>query len=990
MADAIQINFNSPTSVPCIANVDAWPTNWKANWLSPRGFQASPQAAVPEHKGSGVFNFTKPNQCDFDEPDECVNDWVLRIIKTSNKCPPPPSGGVTVTALNGPSIVSSGLRVIAETMNATTGEVLSQAEIGGDGTTSPGPPKIATEPSGNNMVVWQADSDGTTTISGRVLNSQGQPLTPEILIASGTTSVPGHPSVTALSNGDFLVVWSGSDDNRYGPWIRMQKFDRWGTPLTPPKLVVNCDFVPGDFPQAAAVGTGGYAIAWEMADSGGIYVLQTDAAGNRGEARFAQGSGATPVLENLDSGDVNAVLSYGLYSDDGYLGSGNVSVVTQPSSCSPPLAVNDAFTTDNDKPLTIGIQELLSNDAPGVSLSQISTKCPLAADGSYCTYAPPAGFTGTDSFTYSVRDPENNTGSATVSINVRDTRPHAVFTVSCTNRTCTVHTTSNGTYPITRYLWNWGDGTPVIEPTTPYPWADQTHMYALSGRYTITHTVYDTVGQTGTLALEILANTKPVAVADTATTDRDVPVTIPILANDSDADGDALTPYSVTLSQPGAAYQAVPYGQSWAIRFTPPDSFVGTSNLTYMAADRWGGVSSVTPVTVTVRQWTVIVDALGEQFYTPQNTSLRIPLGTLLANDYSDNGVLSIVSYDTSILMGTLDCTTETTACTYRPPINAAGYTLFKYKACDSVGHCDTATVRIYVAFRGNPPTAADDYFSTTRNTPKTFTIQDLVANDYDADGDTLSISGFGARGFGSLACSTPIYKCTYTPNVGFVGTDRFQYTATDVMNPAVIAYINVLTLPPVTPTFDAREDVRVTGTNVQMYISYAGLTANDYAPSGGPVSVTSVDTTGMLGTLTCDSYGCTYKPWSGYQGTTQFKYTASDGHGATDTAIVKVRVGGTNISPVAIADSFSTPKNTGLRFSSFELLRNDYDADNEPLAALVYSGTTAKGTLSCDAWGYWCTYTPFTNVTGADTFTYSLTDGAAYAGSTFTINIQP
>jgi hypothetical protein len=92
----------------------------------------------------------------------------------------------------------------------------------------------------------------------------------------------------------------------------------------------------------------------------------------------------------------------------------------------------------------------------------------------------------------------------------------------------------------------------------------------------------------------------------------------------------------------------------------------------------------------------------------------------------------------------------------------------------------------------------------------------------------------------------------------------------------------------------------------------------------------------------------------------------------------------------VAAADSFSTPKNTQLRFSSFELLRNDHDVDNDPLAATVFPATTPKGTVSCDAKGYWCTYTPQLNATGADTFTYVLSDGVTSVSSTFTVNIQP
>jgi large repetitive protein len=468
----------------------------------------------------------------------------------------------------------------------------------------------------------------------------------------------------------------------------------------------------------------------------------------------------------------------------------------------------------------------------------------------------------------------------------------------------------------------------------------------------------------------------------------------PVLANDTDADGDALSIAAVNLqSYPGAAYQIVPSGSSWALKVTPPDSFVGTMTFTYVAADPWGATSTAT-VTLTVNQWSVVVDALGEQFSCYQNGSVRIPRATLLANDYDSAGqALTIVAFDTSVLMGTLDCTTDTTACTYTPPINAYGYTLFRYTVSDPAGREDTATVKIYVGSPpyGHPPTAYDDYFTTTRNTPKTFTIQDLVQNDVDPDGDTLSVGlQSGARAYGSLACSTPMYTCTYTPNPGFVGTDRFTYTASDGLNPASTARINILTLPPTTPTFDVREDVIVTGVNQSAYFT-SGLLSNDYAPSGGPVTVTALDTTGLIGTLSCNATSCTYYPPTSFSGTTTFKYTANDGHGATDTAIVKIKVGVTNNPPVAVAQTLSTPQNKTLRFSVFDLMRNDYDPDDDPLSVTVYTVTAHLGTLSCGTPNYWCTYTPNANTTGgADAITYLLSDGTASVTSTVTINITP
>ncbi|HVT57919.1 MAG TPA: Ig-like domain-containing protein [Thermoanaerobaculia bacterium] len=750
------------------------------------------------------------------------------------------------------------------------------------------------------------------------------------------------------------------------------------------------------------------------------------------------------------------------------------------------LASDDAFTTTQNTPLTISIAVLLSNDAPGVTLYQISSRCPLSADGSSCTYTPPSGFLGTDSFTYSVTDSGGNIGSATVTItiiqplvanpdsfstgvgvpilitssqllandtpgavfvsaenpdkgtltyvqttaqgaqyrftptasiggiasfdylisrdgnppyvrgfvyiNIVDAPPHAQFVTSCVNRTCTVHSRSYDDIGIQTWQWNWGDGTPTITPTTPYPWADQTHTYAASGRYTITHTVIDTSGQSDSTTLAVLADTPPVAVNDSATTDRNVPVTINVLSNDSDPDGDPLSIGTVDLhNYLGADARVVPVGNSWALRITPPNTFVGTMTFTYDALDPWG-LSATATVTLVVKEWTMIVAAVGDQFYCAQNGSLRLPPAALLANDYDSNGdPLTIVARDTSILMGTLDCTTNPTECKYTPPSNAAGFTLFRYTISDPAGHQDSATVRIYVGYPDSAPVATEVFFTTPYNTPKTFTIQDLQQNDIDPDSDVTTVGLQSmATDFGSLSCSTPTYRCTYTPNPGFVGTDRFSYSAWDMINPPSYAGINMLTLPPTTPTFDAREVVLTTDVNQQAYFSKAYLTSNAYAPNGGPLTVTAIDTTGLLGSLTCDSSACTYNPPSYFQGATHFKYTASDSHGATDTAVVKILVGTTHPPPVANPVTLSTPKNTPLRFSVFELLRNDYDPNNDPLTVTVYAFNAQLGSLDCGSSNYWCVYTPHANATGSDALTYQLSNGTNGASSTVTINITP
>lgn len=704
------------------------------------------------------------------------------------------------------------------------------------------------------------------------------------------------------------------------------------------------------------------------------------------------------------------VFSYSVRAQNGVTSQATVTINVSQAV----VARTDLLSTYCGVPLEVFASQLLQNDTPS-NVSFIGAENPShgtlsylgsTEQGPHYRFTPDAQFVGTGTFEYLISldlAPPYTRGFASVS--VVETDPHADFSVQCTVRTCTVNTRSKNCSGVLRYFWDWGDGTPPFEVTSPYPWADQTHTYPHSRRYTITHTVVDSAGRSDSMQVDVVPNTPPVAVNDVAETDRDVPKAVPVLANDTDADCDVQhrTPEdcnhriaSVDLSAyPGSFYQLIPDGELWDLKVTPPDGFVGTMTIPYTMMDPAGGLSSATLV-LTVNQWTVVLDAQGEQLSLPNWThSLPIPVSTLLANDYADLQPRSIVGYDTSLLTGTLSCTGTPTICTFTAPGGSSGVTMFRYTISDPAGHRDTATVRIYVSGTGTPPTLHDDYFTTARGTPKTFTIQDIVQNDVDPDGDTLTVLlANGAKGYGSVTCSAPMYKCTYTPNTGFVGTDHFPYTAGDgINNPAATAYVNVDTLPPATATFDAREDMLQTGLGAQRYLPLTALTANDFDPEHDPITVSSVNTMGVTG-LTCDSAGCLYRPPGGYTGTTKFSYTATDGHGSSDTAFVKIRVGGTDPSgtnnpPVPTPDTLTTPKNTVLRFSIFDLLRNDYDPDNDPLNVALYVGTAHKGSLACGNPNYWCTYTPNAGVTGTDTITYAVSD-ANIVTSTVSIVITP
>ena len=93
-----------------------------------------------------------------------------------------------------------------------------------------------------------------------------------------------------------------------------------------------------------------------------------------------------------------------------------------------PLARNDSYTASGNIRITVAAPGVLANDSdadgvgPALTVSAGATSTQggnvnLSSDGSF-TYNPPAGFEGTDSFTYTLSDGEGNNDTATASITV--------------------------------------------------------------------------------------------------------------------------------------------------------------------------------------------------------------------------------------------------------------------------------------------------------------------------------------------------------------------------------------------------------------------------------------------------------------------------------------------------------------------------------------------------------------------------------------------
>jgi VCBS repeat-containing protein len=95
------------------------------------------------------------------------------------------------------------------------------------------------------------------------------------------------------------------------------------------------------------------------------------------------------------------------------------------------------------------------------------------------------------------------------------------------------------------------------------------------------------------------------------------------------------------------------------------------------------------------------------------------------------------------------------------------------------------------------------------------------------------------------------------------------------------------------------------------------------------------------------------------------------------------------NDNPVASDDAFAVDEDGVLSVSAPGVLANDSDAENDPLTAVLVSGTS-NGTLTLNPDGSFV-YTPDTDFAGSDSFTYLANDGFGDSNlATVTITVHP
>ena len=454
-----------------------------------------------------------------------------------------------------------------------------------------------------------------------------------------------------------------------------------------------------------------------------------------------------------------------------------------------------------------------------------------------------------------------------------------------------------------------------------------------NGNTTVIWTVTDGAGNTATCSFIVDVNDKPVALDDTATTQKNTPKLINICANDT-ASADGGNVWSV-LTQP--VNGTVSIAPVCSLTYTPNPGFTGRDSLVYIVCDVDGDCDTAV-VRIRVNDKPV---ALDDTATTQKNTPKLI---NICANDTASADGGNVWSVLTQPVNGTVSIA-PVCSLTYTPNPGFTGRDSLVYIVCDVDGDCDTAVVRIRV---NDVPVAVTDTASTPLGTPVTVNIctNDTVSSD---GGNVWSIVNGPSNGTFSF---TPPCNLVYTPDSTFIGNDTIRYVLCDTDGDCdtALVIIEVTCVNPAAPTLNITQPTCTTAT----------ATITITAPTGAG--------------LTYSINGINYQSGTTFGGVSSGSYsvTVKNSAGcisAPTTAVVNAQPP----TPAAPTVDITQPTCT------------------TATATITITAPTGAGlTYSIDG----STYQAGTSFSGVATGTYSVTvknsDGCISAPTTAVVNAQP
>ena len=502
------------------------------------------------------------------------------------------------------------------------------------------------------------------------------------------------------------------------------------------------------------------------------------------------------------------------------------------------------------------------------------------------TYTPAIGFSGADSFTYTISDGKGHTAVATVNLIVNAPSNRAPTALADTATTTygtqvTIQVLSNDTDPDNDLL-TLIDNTNGTNGTVSF--SDSAITYkpnaGFSGEDSFSYTITDGHGHTAIGQVKVTVgaapNRAPTAVTDTVTTNYGEAITINVLSNDTDPENDTLTVTGNTQASNGTVTRS---GNTFT--YTPRSGFSGADSFSYTISDGKGnaatGLVNVTVGAAPNRAPTAVTDTVTTNY----GTAITI---NALSNDTDPENDTLTVTGNTQASNGTV--TRSGNTFTYTPRSGFSGADSFSYTISDGKGNSATGTVNITVGAApvdNKAPIAVNDTISTTMGVP---VLVNLLANDSDPNGDKIALKTLSNPKNGKLYRMNDSY-IFYFPNAGFVGKDSFTYTITDSKGATSTASV-AITVAPANRLPVAKNDV-VTAKSGKAVI--LNVLANDADPDGDALTVLGATVPSHGSIRWQDKKTIIYTPRADYTGWDNFAYTISDGKGGSALAFVSVWV---------------------------------------------------------------------------------------------------